>query len=61
MLERIAGFATDHPYPEVRDNMRDLQPVLQAIQADVERQLKPTPTGKASARPLDLTPPEERK
>ncbi|VUY46462.1 hypothetical protein PAKAF_04368 [Pseudomonas aeruginosa PAK] len=61
LLERIAAFAKDHPYPEVRDNMRDLQPVLQAIQADVEKQLAPGRNAKAPAKALDLSPPPEGK
>ncbi|HGQ7798849.1 TPA: hypothetical protein ACL1ZM_002905 [Pseudomonas aeruginosa] len=61
LLERIADFAKDHPYPEVRGNMRDLQPVLQAIQADVEKQLAPGRNAKAPAKALDLSPPPEGK
>lgn len=61
LLERIAAFAKDHPYSEVRDNMRDLQPVLQAIQADVEKQLAPGRNAKAPDKPLDLSPPPEGK
>ena len=51
LLERIAGFAKDHPYPEVRDNMRDLQPVLQAIQADVENSWRPGGTPRHRTNP----------
>ena len=61
LLERIADFAKDPPYPEVRGNMRDLQPVLQAIQADVEKQLAPGRNAKAPAKALDLRPPPEGK
>ncbi|HEK0335735.1 TPA: hypothetical protein SMO79_006276 [Pseudomonas aeruginosa] len=41
--------------------MRDLQPVLQAIQADVEKQLAPGRNAKAPDKPLDLSPPPEGK
>lgn len=51
LLERIAAFAKDHPYPEVRDNMRDLQPVLQAIQADVENSWRPGGTPRHRPKP----------
>ncbi|MGC3048272.1 hypothetical protein ACPTGU_30575, partial [Pseudomonas aeruginosa] len=45
--------------PEVRDNMRDLQRVLQAIQAYVEKQLAPWRNAKAPDNPRDLSPPPE--
>ncbi|WP_238474403.1 hypothetical protein [Pseudomonas cavernae] len=56
LLARVSQLAEQHPYPEVRASMSELQPVLAAIQADVERQLaaakavKPAPAPKLDLR-----------
>lgn len=59
LLARVQAFADKHPYPEVRENMRDLLPVLQGIQADVQRQLAKPAKGAPAPKALDLSPPEE--
>ncbi|MEL7940468.1 hypothetical protein [Pseudomonas delhiensis] len=59
LLARVQAFADKHPYPEVRENMRDLLPVLQAIQADVQRQLAKPAKGAPAPKALDLSPPKE--
>lgn len=59
LLARIQQFAEQHPYPEVRNNMHDLLPVLQSIQADVQRQLATPAKGAAAAPSLDLSAPKQ--
>lgn len=59
LLARVQAFADKHPYPEVRENMRDLLPVLQGIQADVQRQLAKPAKGAPAPKALDLSPPKE--
>lgn len=59
LLARVQAFADKHPYPEVRENMRDLLPVLQGIQADVQRQLAKPAKGAPAPKVLDLSPPKE--
>ncbi|WP_275628711.1 hypothetical protein [Pseudomonas sp. 273] len=59
LLARVQAFADKHPYPEVRENMRDLLPVLQAIQADVQRQLAKPAKGAPAPKALDLSAPKE--
>lgn len=59
LLARVQAFADKHPYPEVRENMRELLPVLQGIQADVQRQLAKPAKGAPAPKALDLSPPKE--
>jgi len=59
LLARVQAFADKHPYPEVQENMRDLLPVLQGIQADVQRQLAKPAKGAPAPKALDLSPPKE--
>ncbi|GBL59497.1 hypothetical protein PCLA_14f0035 [Pseudomonas citronellolis] len=59
LLARVQAFADKHPYPEVRENMHDLLPVLQGIQADVQRQLAKPAKGAPAPKALDLSPPKE--
>ncbi|MDF3936151.1 hypothetical protein [Pseudomonas citronellolis] len=59
LLARVQDMANKHPFPEVQQNMRDLLPVLQAIQADVQRQLAKPAKGAPAPKALDLTPPKE--
>ena len=59
MLARVQQFAEQHPFPEVRGNMHDLLPVLQTIQADVQRQLAAPTKGAAAPPTLDLSAPKE--
>ncbi|SDI37978.1 hypothetical protein SAMN05216189_1004184 [Pseudomonas delhiensis] len=59
LLARVQAFADKHPYPEVQENMRDLLPVLQAIQADVQRQLAKPAKGAPAPKALDLSAPKE--
>lgn len=59
LLARVQAFADKHPYPEVRENMRELLPVLQGIQADVQRQLAKPAKGASAPKALDLSPPKE--
>ena len=59
LLARVQAFADKHPYPEVRENMRELLPVLQGIQADVQRQLDKPAKGAPAPKALDLSPPKE--
>jgi len=59
LLARVQQFAEQHPLPEVRGNMHDLLPVLQNIQADVQRQLATPVKGAAAPPTLDLSAPKE--
>lgn len=59
LLTRIQQFAEQHPYPEVRQNMHDLLPVLQAIQTDVQRQLAQPAKTAPKPSELDLSAPKE--
>ena len=59
LLMRVDELAQKHAYPEVRENMRDLLPVLQAIQADVQKQLAAPAKGQAAPKGLDLSAPAE--
>lgn len=59
LLARVQAFADKHPYPDVRENMRELLPVLQGIQADVQRQLAKPAKGAPAPKALDLSPPKE--
>jgi len=62
LLARVRQFAEQHPDAEVRDNLRDLLPVLQALQADMQRQLAAPAKGAAAPKALDLSvPPPEAK
>lgn len=59
LLARVQQFAEQHPFSEVRGNMQDLLPVLQNIQADVQRQLAAPTKGAAAPPTLDLSAPKE--
>ncbi len=59
LLMRVDELAQKHAYPEVRENMRDLLPVLQAIQADVQKQLAAPAKGQPVPKGLDLSAPPE--
>ncbi|MFS2126338.1 hypothetical protein [Pseudomonas sp. Pseusp97] len=59
LLMRVDELAQKHAYPEVRENMRDLLPVLQAIQADVQKQLAAPAKGQPAPKGLDLSAPPE--
>ncbi|KAF1066651.1 MAG: hypothetical protein GAK45_01863 [Pseudomonas citronellolis] len=59
LLARLGQLVEQHPYPEVRENLRGVLPVLQAIQADVEKQLAAPQKGTPPPKGLDLSPPPE--
>ena len=58
LLTRIEQLAASHTYPQVRSSLAELLPVLQVIQADVDRQQAQAPQASpAGGGQLDLTPP----
>lgn len=58
LLARIEQLAASHTYPQVRSSLDELLPVLQVIQADVDRQQAQAPQASpAGGGQLDLTPP----
>ena len=58
LLARIEQLAANHSYPQVRNSLSELLPVLAAIQLDVDRQqAQPLRQNQAPAARLDLSPP----
>lgn len=58
LLTRIEQLAASHSYPQVRNSLSELVPVLAVIQADVDRQqAQPLRQNSAPAAHLDLSPP----
>ena len=58
LLARIEQLAASHSYPQVRNSLSELLPVLAAIQLDVDRQqAQPLRQNQAPAARLDLSPP----
>jgi hypothetical protein len=59
LLQRVEQLAQQHAYAEVQQNMRELQPVLLAIQQDVQEKLAAAAAQprKAPTRSLDLSVP----
>lgn len=61
LLQRIAGLTAQHPYVAVQNNMRSLEPVLLAIEKDVQAKLAEAAT-RPAVKPVtqvDLSLPEQ--
>ncbi len=60
LLARIDSLSRQHPYPQVRNSLTELLPVLLMIQADVEKQqAQPLKRLAPAASKLDLSAPKE--
>lgn len=58
LLARLEGLASEHRYPQVRQDMSTLLPVLQMIHQDVQTQLAQPAKPAKKAPSLDLSAPD---